>query len=350
MIACSRFIAPAAAFVLTALSGSFADNEAAGGTRLAVQGTRFTLNGRPAFLLGASYYGALGAADETIHRDLDAMQRRGFNWIRVWGTWSAFGNNVSAVDADGNAREPHLSKLRRLMAECDRRGMVVDVTLSRGNGVSGPSRLQSLATHRRAVETLVAAMKSQANWYLDLANERNIRDRRYASFADLRELRVAVRRLDPPRLVTASHAGDVSREELSEYLCTVEVDFVSPHRPRHANSPGQTLKTTRQLLAWMKELKREVPVHYQEPFRRGFSAQWEPSAEDFATDLRQALSGGAAGWCFHNGDRRDRPNGQPRRSFDLRDRGLFEQLDDEERTFVAHKLADGERGQSLNSE
>jgi hypothetical protein len=218
--------------------------------------------------------------------------------------------------------------------------MVVDVTLSRGNGVSGSPRLQTLAAHRRAVETIVAALKSQGNWYLDLANERNIRDRRYAGFSDLRELRAAVRRLDPGRLVTASHAGDISREELGEYLRTVEVDFVSPHRPRHANSPGQTLKTTRQLLAWMKELNREVPVHYQEPFRRGFSAGWEPAAEDFATDLRQALSGGAAGWCFHNGDRRNQPDGRPRRSFDLRDRGLFEQLDDEERTFVDRKLAD----------
>jgi hypothetical protein len=327
-------------FFATVAIESSPETEAADGTRLAVQGTRFTLNGRPAFLLGASYYGALGAAEETIRRDLDAMQRRGFNWIRVWATWSAFGNDVSAVDGDGNAREPHLSKLRRLVAVCDGRGMVVDVTLSRGNGVSGPSRLQSLAAHRRAVETLAAALKSQGNWYLDLANERNIRDPRYASFADLRELRAAVRRLDPVRLVTASHAGDISREELREYLRTVEVDFVSPHRPRDARSPSRTLATTRQLLAWMKELKREVPVHYQEPFRRGFSAHWEPSAEDFATDLRQALSGGAAGWCFHNGDRRDRADGRPRRSFDLCDQGLFEQLDDEEKSFLDRKLAD----------
>jgi endo-1,4-beta-mannosidase len=325
-----------AAMLIESTSGA----ESADGTRLAIQGTRFALNGRPTFLLGASYYGALGAAEETIRRDLDAMQARGFNWIRVWATWSAFGSDVSAVDGDGNARQPHLNKLRRLVAECDRRGMVVDVTLSRGNGVTGPSRLQSLAAHRRVVDTLVEALKSQCNWYLDLANERNIRDRRYASVADLRELRAAVRRLDPERLVIASHAGDISREELREYLRTVEVDFVSPHRPRHAKSPGQTAKTTRQLRAWMKELNREVPVHYQEPFRRGFSAHWEPSAEDFATDLRQAVSSGAAGWCFHNGDRRDRADGRPRRSFDLRDQGLFEQLDDEEKSFLDRKLAD----------
>jgi len=334
MNAHSRTVILIMAVVLGPSLRSLPGQEADVSTRLQIRGTRFTLNGRPAFLLGISYYGALGAGDEMVRQDLDEMRRRGFNWIRVWATWSAPGNDVSALDAEGNKREPYLGKLRHLVAECDRRGIVADVTLSRGNGVTGPSRLQSLAAHRRAVETIVAALKPQANWYLDLANERNIRDQRYASFADLRELRATAGRLDPQRLVTASHGGDISREELSEYLRTVEVDFLCPHRPRHSGSPGQTEQKTRQLLGWMKEMGREVPVHYQEPFRRGYSDRWNPTAEDFAMDLRQALSGGAAGWCFHNGDQRDRPDGRPRRSFDLRSQRLFEQLDAEEKAFV----------------
>jgi len=43
-----------------------------------------------------------------------------------------------------------------------------------------------------------------------------------------------------------------------------------------------------------------------------------------------AGAGGAAGWCFHNGDERSAKDGQPRRSFDLREKRLFEQLDEEE--------------------
>jgi hypothetical protein len=311
-----------------------------GRTWLGIKGTGFTLNDRPTFLLGVSYYGALGASEETIRQDLDEMRSRGFNWIRVWATWGAFDNEVSAVDAEGNARKPFLDRLLRLVEECGRRGMIVDVTLSRGNGVTGPPRLPTLTAHRRAVESIVTALKPQANWYLDLSNERNIRDLRYTDFAALRTLRAAVRQLDPQRLVTASHAGDISREELGEYLRTVEVDFLSPHRPRHAGSPQQTSAKTRELRAWMQEIGRAVPVHYQEPFRRGFSARWEPSAEDFAVDLQQSLAGGAAGWCFHNGDQRERPDGQPRRSFDLRDRRLFEQLDDEERAFLDQRLTD----------
>lgn len=79
----------------------------------------------------------------------------------------------------------------------------------------------------------------------------------------------------------------------------------------------------------MRELGREAPVHYQEPFRRGFG-KWEPKAEDFAADLAGARAGGAAGWCFHNGDERAAKDGKPRRSFDLREKRLFEQLDEEE--------------------
>lgn len=305
------------------------------GVELGIAGSAFTLDGRPAFLLGASYYGALGASEEFIRQDLDDLQRHGFNWIRVWATWSAFTNDVSAVDVQGRAREPYLSKLARLVGECDRRGLVVDVTLSRGNGVTGPPRLATLATHQRAVETLVRALASHRNWYLDLGNERNIRDARFVSVEELRQLRDAVKRLDPRRLVTASHAGgDLSPEDVRRYALEAKLDFLSPHRPRERGSPEQTAAHTRAVLGWLGELGLAVPVHYQEPFRRGYGA-WQPAAADFKTDLDGARQGGAAGWCFHNGDTRSAPDGEPRRSFDLRARRLFDQLDAEERAFLA---------------
>ena len=185
------------------------------------------------------------------------------------------------------------------------------------------------------METLVEALKPYRNWYLDLANERDVRDARYVSAEELKQLRDRVRQLDPQRLVTASFGGhDLSVEDVRESLLTVGVDFLSPHRPRAPESPGQTEAKTRECLKLMKEIGRVVPVHHQEPFRRGYE-QWEPAAADFLTDLRGAVAGGAAGWCFHNGTQRDAPDQQPRRSFDLRSRRLFDQLDDEERKVVA---------------
>jgi hypothetical protein len=302
--------------------------------RLGVKGSQFTLDDRPVFLLGISYYGALGAGQDNIRRDLADMKKCGLNWLRLWATWAAFDNDVSAVDAEGNPRPEYLDKLRWLVAECGRQGMVVDVSLSRGNGVTGPARLQTPKAHRRAVETIVTALKGHPNWYLDLSNERNIRDRRYTSFDELKDLRQLVAQLDPKRLVTASHAGDIGRDELREYLLTVKVDFISPHRPRGPKSPGQTAAKTAEYLQWMKQLGRVVPVHYQEPFRRGFTRGWEPTAEQFLEDLDQALRSGAAGWCFHNGDQRDRPDGRPRRSFDLSQQRLMDQLDAEEQKLL----------------
>jgi hypothetical protein len=308
----------------------------ASATELGIKDTQFTLNGEPTFLLGISYYGALGASEDFIRRDLDDMQHYGFNWIRVFATWDFFDNDVSALDGEGNPRELFLGKLKWLVAESDRRGVVVDVTLARGDGKTGGC-LQTLAAHRRAVETLVTALKPRRNWYLDLANERNIPEF-FTSLADVKALRDAARQLDPQRLVTASHTPDLSRDDLRAYLLGVQVDFISPHRPRHAQSPAQTAAKSREYLAWMKEIGRVVPLHYQEPFRSGW-AKWQPKAADFITDLHGAKAGGAAGWCFHNGDQGGRPDGKPRRSFDLREQRLFEQLDEEERKVLARLAA-----------
>ncbi len=304
-------------------------------TELGIDKTAFTLDGRPTFLLGASYYGALGAPENFIRRDLDDLQHHGFNWIRVWATWTAFTNDVSAVDSEGRAREPFLGKLAWLVGECDRRGLVVDVTLTRGDGPAGLSHLATFPAHQRAVETLVTALKSRRNWYLDLANERNIRDARFVSVDELRRLRDTVKRLDPARLVTASHAGgDLAEQDVRRYLIEARLDFLAPHRPRERGSAAQTEAKTKEALAWMQSAGRTVPILYQEPFRRGYGA-WQPGAAEFATDLAGARQGGAAGWCWHNGDTRGAPGNEPRRSFDLRQRRLFDQLDDEERRFLA---------------
>ena len=132
----------------------------------------------------------------------------------------------------------------------------------------------------------------------------------------------------------ASFGGhDLGREDISEALAGIGLDFLCPHRPRGPESPAQTRDRTRSTLQLVREARRVVPVHYQEPFRRGYT-DWEPKAPDFLADLGGAVAGGAAGWCFHNGQQRDAPEKQPRRSFDLRAMRLMDQLDVEERKVV----------------
>ncbi len=324
-----KFLRPACVAVIVSFTlishGSFAANPVQENrTGLGINGTHWTVNGRETFLLGFSYYGALGAPEDFIRKDLSDFRGHGFNWLRVWATWGGYETNVSAVTAAGLPREPYLTRLKRLAGECDRMGMVVDVTLTRGK------ELPDFRAHLAAVETLVATLKPFRNWYLDLGNERDVGDARHVTLAALKDLREKVRALDPERLVTASFGGhDLSFTDVRDLLEVAGVDFLCPHRPRDRKSPGQTQTETRKVVQLMRDVGRIVPVHYQEPFRRGYTA-WEPLAADFLTDLRGALRGGAAGWCFHNGGQRTTRDEQPRRSFDLRAKRLMDQLDEEE--------------------
>ena len=305
-------------------------------TSLGINGSAFTINGKKTFLLGASYYAALGAPHDFITRDLDDLQSLKFNWIRVWAIWDMSGHNISAVDSQGNPREPYLSKLKSIIAAADQRGMVVDVTLAR------TPYLADQQSHLRAAETLANSLKGARNVYFDLANER---DQKYeggtfVSYSELKALRDRVKSADPARLLTASGQPN-DRDDLAKYLVDVGLDFISPHLPRDLGTEKRTADETRKLLAWMKELGRTVPIHYQEPFRRDYfdyRGFWQPALEHFCTDLRNAKSGGAAGWCFHNGSPSPPekfPNGKPR-SFDLRPRygRLMDQLDPVEQQFL----------------
>lgn len=303
---------------------------------MGVNDTQFTLDGKPTFLLGISYYGGLGAPDETITADFDDLAARGINWIRVWATWASGGSDVSAVDGAGAATQPYMDRLVRLVGEADARGIVVDVTLTRGEGAGS---VHSLEGHLGAVRTIAGALKGHLNAYIDLANERNVGDKRYVPFEELGALRDAVKEIDPARLVTASQGGDISDDELQQYVKVARVDFVCPHRPRDAGSPGQTEEATRQYLKRLADLGSPKPVHYQEPFRRDYG-NWQPTAQDFLADLRAAVRGGAGGWCLHNGSPRRAEEG-PARSFDLRpgQPRLMEQLDGEE-TRVVRRMAE----------
>ena len=293
-------------------------------TKLGIKGTQFTINGKPTFLYGISYYAGLGASEEFILSDLADMKKYGFNWIRLWATWSTNDNNVSAVDGSGNPREPFYTKLKWLVEKCDREGIIVDVTLSHTNFHAG-TELEALNSHRKAVEAIIRQLKPYHNWYLDLGNERDVRDKRFVSFDELRQLRETAKQMDSGLLVTAS-GGVNDSNEMRDYLQVVHVDFICPHLARDPESIKKTEAKTIELLALMKEIGSMVPVNYQEPFRRGYE-KWQPKAEDFVADLFNAKAGGAASWCFHNGSEGSKTDEKPRRSFDLRDKRLFDQLD-----------------------
>lgn len=294
-------------------------------TVLGARAGHLTVNGQPTFLLGVGYFGGLGAPEGGVRRDLDDLQRCGVNWVRIWANWRAGGVDVAAIDRAGNPREPFLSKLQWFVKECDRRGLVVGVSLGRGSE-HGEVGLTGAEAHRRAVMTLLKALGVFGNWYLDLATHRNLRDARFVCLEEVKALRDAVKAEDSQRLVTVTHSGDLRRTEFLNYLLVAGVDFICVQRPCTPKA-GRTDAWTTQYRAWLREAGWEVPILYHESLRRGLFAGWTPTATDLLQDLHAAWSTGAAGWCFV-------PNDRVRQVFDLRRSRLWDQLDEEERAFL----------------
>lgn len=306
----------------------------AGGPSLGIEGATFTLDGVPTFMLGCSYYGGLGISDESgLVADLDDLRRHGFNWIRVWATWKPYDEDTSAVTPSGKPREPYMGRLKRLCALAGERGIVLDATVSRGE----PPFPGTLEEHRAVIRCLAEQLKPYRNVYFDVANERDVRDRRYVSREEVSALVAEVKGIDPARLCTAS--CNLKPADTVRFVREGKVDFLAPHRARSADSPSRTARHCRELQKALRAAGCLVPVLYQEPFRRGYG-NWQPTPEAFLLDLAQARDGGGAGWCFHNGGVRPSDTGRPRRSFDMRpaEGRLFEQLDGEETRFLTQLL------------
>src|SRR4051794_35543872 len=90
-----------------------------GAAGVEVRGKMLGIDGRPVFLLGCSYYAGVGASEDVYKRDLGELRNCGFNWIRVWATWAAYGKDVSVFDGKSGAVRPeYFDRLKKLLEEC----------------------------------------------------------------------------------------------------------------------------------------------------------------------------------------------------------------------------------------
>jgi hypothetical protein len=305
-------------------------------------GRFFTINGVPTFLHGVSYYGSqyITTADYRT-QDLDDMAADGFNWLRTWGLWAWpwwTAENVSVLEKDGSVREPYMSRMKTLIAECNARGIVVDVTILRdtANDWHGPST-QSL--HLNAVRTLATELLPYRNVYFDVGNERDSSGC-FVSFAEMGQLIDAVHAIDPGRLCTASGEVNTTDNTLADYINTGHVDFLGIHLCRQSTCPASFAATIQGFVNDMAtQGLRRVPLHWQEPFRRNISNNaWLPAAEDFYRGETGVKLAEGAGWCFHNGGRYD--DTRPWKSYNMSDPEgrLYDQLDSVEITVANDSL------------
>lgn len=292
-------------------------------------GRFFTIDGVPTYLNGISYYGGCQISTPSmVTQDLDDMQARGINWLRVWTFWNFNGQYAAPVtDLNGNVQEPYMSRLKNIITEANNRGMIVDVTMSRNNTQS------TINQYIACAQTIATHLLPYRNVYIDIGNERDVGDSRYISIPDCGSIINAIKAIDPNRICTASGVP-TSQSDLSYFFNTGRLDFIAPHLCRDQGCAAQTYSTVRTYVTWMTNLGRRAPVHLQEPFRRGYTS-YNPVQEDFYRDNSGGKAAEAAGWCLHNGSD---PTPPPYRSFLMNDSTgrLFSQLDSIELDVLAN--------------
>lgn len=298
------------------ISSSAVPGEQEEGVTLGISsdGKFFTLNGTPTFLNGVSYYGAQSISSSSFRiMDLDDMVADGFNWIRVWVFWSYGNQDVSVIAPNGAIRNPYMDRLKTLIDECNKRKIIVDVSMTRGHHPFPENQAEHLACAR----TLANELKMYRNVYIDVSNERDVQDARHVPLNDVGGLITTIKAIDPDRLCTASSVPTSARD-LSDHARVGRCDFICPHLPRHQGSATQTIQTVREYIEWMEQQNFRIPIHLQEPFRRGY-AGYNPVADDFLRDCTGAKIAGAAGWCFHNGSDKVSQDKRPFRCFLMTD-------------------------------
>jgi hypothetical protein len=293
------------------------------------------------FLLGVSYYGAVGITNANRMRgDLDDFEARGLNNVRVWGNWTHWdAANSTIFNGNGTIIGGALSRLILLTQEAAARNMIVDLTFSwrhfKQNQCAGGD---CFGKYKNGLANAAAALTPYRNLFFDLANEHNSGNTSL-TLNEIRELENAVHAEDPLRVVTVSAVGSPSIQggRFSPLLNDGTLDFAAPHFQRTTDWADQTGV---RLEALRNAITGSWPIHLQEEARRGANcgsnqdqsccggSEANCSLEDFLTALALAAQEGAAGWVLHTdaGFRLDQGTGSFWSRLDSTERAVMNQM------------------------
>src|SRR6185295_10727998 len=280
--------------------------------RLGLSGDKFTINGQPAFLLGASYFDAVAWRTS----DLNELSNRRFNMIRIWCDWDA-PNGKSLLDSSGNL--VRRQTLIDLVHAAGLRGLVVDVTICAPGG-----NASSAGARENAVRNVVSALAGEPNVYFGVMNE-HAHPGGPATHAEVTRFISAGRAAWGGAILTVSDSymssGVVDTGHVDAELAT-GIQLLSPHNERTGDWWSQTGNRVRAEKGYLASKGRNIPVMLDEEARRGHSGL-DPSRDEFFEAARQARDAGAAGWVFHTDA-----------AFDLAAASFFDAIDSVEREVV----------------
>lgn len=263
---------------LTILAASFC-LASTSGAELGISGTRFVLDGKPFPYTGVSFFNAIynpafNKSSDSRREWLGKFRDHGINVLRVWAQWD---NARGFVDAsptatlyqmDGSLRVEHIETLKKILADADAEGFVIELCLfsqesARENIILEPG------AQDRAVASLTRELVRWRNLFFQVWNENSHRT--------LDVLKV-IKTNDPKRLVTSSpgYSGVLGSDAENASL-----DFLTPHTSRQGR--GRTWEIAPREIKSLLD-KFHKPVVDDEPARNGTPKFGGPKEATLPTD------------------------------------------------------------------
>ena len=297
-------LALAAAIAIAAVSAGNAQT-------LAVQGDRFTLNGRPAFLVFVSYSDGVrrisdSGATTVLDADLDYFVRKGLSGLRVFPNWQFPGDTL--MHCDGTLRPLQLEKLKTLVDRAAEKGLVVDVSFTIDT-VKTPqgSPCLNASGYNTALQAATGALAGRSNLLFDLQNEhdknlppadaahpRGWTSKQWDEYLGT-TIRRGVKARDPSRLTTVSWTSDAPPSMVVSSVQDRGYDVLAYHH----RGDGWEQKTATYVATFKALFARRPPprpIYLQEPNRFPFDSD----VTHYETAVTNAKRTGAAAWTFHN--------------------------------------------------
>ena len=252
----------------------------AGGHELSITGTRFLLDGRAFPYTGVSFFNAIynpsfGGNHKERVRWLRKFQRYGINVLRVWAQWDTrrgfvdSGPDCTLYFSDGRLRTANVERLKQILVDADREGMVVELTLF--------SRQSRPAGGKLGPE---AAARALAALTRELIPYRNVTFQVWNEFSErVPEHVKTIKAVDPKRLVTNSPGGAGVLKGSPEQPRLL--DYLTPHTSRQGAGRPWVLAPAeiRYLL-----LRYKKPVVDDEPARTGTAKFGGPGEQTYPYD------------------------------------------------------------------
>lgn len=269
---------------------------------ITIKNGQFIQDGKPIFLLGLSYFDGLSASPRILESDLNFFGERGFNALRVWANWypDFQPKTTGLLEPDGNVNVQLLNRLRRMIEMANKKGFVIKLTFSRH-----PLEKIPFPKYKNGVLDVVRAIENSENVLLDLQNETDHCGTSsdpdclgHLSLAQVRELRDAIKEIDPGRIVTASWGGGDAKDYKS-FVEQTHVDFIATHGPTRKKDWAE--KTSVEMKQARSQIDPQIPILFDEPSRcdKGVDCKDPSAAQQFLIAAQNAKLAGAAGWFFH---------------------------------------------------